>query len=266
MKLAAIINLWDGEELLLGSIKTIKDHVDLLIIVYQVRSNFGEMHRAYDLEERKSTVCGIPAIWENYEPIELGGLLNEQNKRNIGLAIAKREGCTHFLHMDIDEYYEDFASLKQEFIDSQAFGSVCPIYTYFKKPTWRLENLDGYYVPFIHRLLDNTQAGYGFPYSFYCDPTRVINQANVVKLSQPMHHFSWVRMDIERKARNSSAGQHGNKLSGLLKQYWELERDEQLPTVIEDMGGQNLIVVDDIFMIGDVLSTKSGQKRDKNMD
>ncbi len=42
MKLAAIYNVWDGVELLKHSIASIKQDVDLIIIVYQDISNFGE--------------------------------------------------------------------------------------------------------------------------------------------------------------------------------------------------------------------------------
>lgn len=246
-KLAAIYNVWDGDELLAGSVNTIKDHVDLIIIVYQNVSNFGEPHVP---NLRLDVKCEV--VLEKYLPVSMGGMHNEQNKRNIGLRIAREHGCSHFFHMDVDEYYEDFRMLKAEYIENRAAGSVCSILTYFKKPTWRLKNVDGYYVPFIHRLSNHTTAGYGFEGKFYCDPTRIINEADmVVLLSQPMHHFSWVRDDIERKARNSTAGQHGNRLAGLLADYHALDGVVD-PTGyrIGDMGDQELIVVPDTFRIG----------------
>ena len=43
MKLAAIYNVWDGVELLRGSMESVKDGVDLFIIVYQNVSNIGEV-------------------------------------------------------------------------------------------------------------------------------------------------------------------------------------------------------------------------------
>jgi len=44
MKLAAIYNVWDGVELLHGSIECIKDHVNQIIIVWQNVSNIGEIY------------------------------------------------------------------------------------------------------------------------------------------------------------------------------------------------------------------------------
>lgn len=255
MKLAAIYNLWDGIELLEGSLKTIMEHVDVFIFVYQKKSNFGE---DYDPEKEIMAATKIllqrskggfihsyfifdPTIWE--------GSTNEKKKRNIGLDIARENECTHFFHIDCDEYFEDFSALKKEYEASGHAGSVCPIYTYFKHPTWRLENLDGYFVPFIHELHEDTKAGMS-SYPFYCDPTRVINCSSVVKLSQPMHHFSWVRKDIQRKARNSSAKAFGNKLQGLLQDHSILQNDLQAEGyAIKDMGSQKLKIVPNLFGI-----------------
>jgi CRP-like cAMP-binding protein len=41
MKLGISYNLFDGEELLEGSIKQIRQHVDYVSVVYQTISNFG---------------------------------------------------------------------------------------------------------------------------------------------------------------------------------------------------------------------------------
>ena len=41
MKLGVSYNIFDGEELLEGSIKQIRQHVDHISVVYQVVSNFG---------------------------------------------------------------------------------------------------------------------------------------------------------------------------------------------------------------------------------
>jgi|SRR5690242_4904329 len=256
MKLAAIYNVWDGEELLQRSIDTIKDHVQVIIIVYQTISNMGESHEP-NLELETG---GAKLILQKYSPVVgNGGTFNEQEKRNLGLAVARQVGCTHFLHMDVDEFYQDFGKAKQEYIDSMAFGSVCRIFTYFCKPTWRLENLDGYYVPFIHRLQAHTTCGRGFAYTFYCDPTRVVNEANVVCLTAIMHHFSWVRKDIYKKARNSSAAQSGNRLQGLLADYNRvMNLIDPTGCEIADMGGQKLVVVDDIFNLGGLFSTNNG--------
>lgn len=203
MKLAAIYNVWDGVELLRGSMNCLKNHVDLFIIVWQDESNFGEHYNP--LPEMADFLRDFNFILVRFEPIGVGGQRNETAKRNVGLQVAKLYNCTHFIQLDADEYYEDFAAAKELYIESGAAGSVCSIYTYFKTPTLRNEKPDGYYVPFIHRLEPFTTMGYFKNYPFYVDRTRHVNTENVVALPVQMHHYSWVRKDINRKARNSSA-------------------------------------------------------------
>lgn len=201
MKLAAIYNVFDGDELLDGSIFRLYDHVDHVIIIYQHVSNFGEVH--VPLLPRESAFRKIKNI--HYDPIlDMGPELNERAKRNLGLDIARALDCTHFLHLDCDEYYEDFEAMKALYIRSGRDGSACRMRTYFKLPTLMMDPPEDYYVPFIHELNGYTKAG-SPGYQVYVDPTRGINCRNVVIMPQPMHHYSWVRKDIMRKVRNSSA-------------------------------------------------------------
>jgi len=213
MKLAAIYNVWDGVELLHGSMRSVACGVDLFIIVWQDVSNHGEVFSplaGLDLFE-------FPVEFLQFEPEAVEPWQNETNKRNAGLALARKHGCTHFLHMDCDEYYNDFGKVKEEYIGTGSAGSVCQMYTYFKRPTLRFENHDNYFVPFIHEIKPHTIAG-GRAYPFRVDPTRRINEEDVVQLKSMMHHFSWVRNDIERKARNSTARKNIMK-SSLLNDY-----------------------------------------------
>jgi hypothetical protein len=213
MRLYAIYNAWDGDELLHGSIERIINHVDRVIIVYQEVSNYGEAYTPilptgkkirpvkYELEKAKSAAdC-------------------ERSKRNLGLHIAKQHNATHFLHMDCDEYYQDFGRALTGYLQATMGmkGSVVKLHTYFKHPTWKLENDENYFVPFIHPLRPDTFAG-GRNYPFRVDPTRRINEIDVVELPIHMHHYSWVRRDIERKVRNSSARANLMK-SKHLKEY-----------------------------------------------
>ena len=207
MKLAALYNVWDSEELLPHSIESIIDHVQMVLICVQKISNYGEPNE--DNEEIILDICDMypeNVFVYHYTPIiSNGAMWNETQKRNLLLEKAKKFQCTHFLHMDCDEMYEDFGKAKQEYIDSGSEGSVCEMFTYFKHPTLRFENVDNYYVPFIHELFDNTSVGMHPEYPFYADPTRRVNCTDVTLISEKMHHFSYVRVDIERKIRNSSA-------------------------------------------------------------
>jgi len=224
--LAAIYNVFDGEELLKGSIDCLKNDVDHIIIVWQDVSNFGEFHNP--MPEITRATEGFNAHLIYYRPdvikSQKSGMINEARKRNIGLTKARELGCTHFLHIDVDEYYHDFATAKQLYFDSGRAGSVCRMYTYFKRPTLRLEQPENYYVPFIHEIKRHTRTGFQ-DYPFHVDPTRKINESDVGELPIKMHHFSWVRKSIARKARNSSA----KNLSQHLHYYDIAENGTYLP-------------------------------------
>jgi len=122
------------------------------------------------------------------------------------------------------------------------YGSVAKIITYFKRPNLRLKSFDNYYVPFIHKLHPNTVTGMP-TYPFYVDPTRRINTDEVFLITDSMHHFSYCRLDIERKMRNSSARNNIMK-SKLLEDY----NNPNLGAgyFLKDYG-QTLIEFEDIF-------------------
>lgn len=246
MKLAAIYNVWDGEELLLKSMGQVKNHVDLFIIVWQDISNWGQYHNPISNIDF-SLFSNVLLIKYAHDPGTLP-VNAEKEKRNLGIQIALEHNCTHFLHMDCDEFYQDFESAKRQYIRSGKQGSVCRILTYFKSPILRLRGYDNYFVPFIHKLKINTLAGY-YSYPYYCDPTRRINTNNVCLINEPMHHFSWVRRNIERKANNSTA-RNNIKKSNLLNDYYSPETKEGSKLV--DYQNQELIKVDDIFNLSEI--------------
>lgn len=251
MKLAAIYNIFDGVELLKGSMQCLAGHVDMFILVVQKTSNFGDEFDGFDQldfsEFDQGTICII-----RYEPINFGpgykqGAWNEIKKRQIGIDMAKSSGCTHFLCLDCDEYHQDFGGAVQEYLATGADGSVCPLFSYFSKPIYRTEFLDNYYVPFIHKLHSWTDTGVE-KYPFYVDPTRRINTNDVVKLQHVMHHFTWIRKDIAMKVRNSTARQNILK-SNLLEDYWSKELESDPEGYLVQGLGQRLTVVDNIFNI-----------------
>lgn len=209
MELVAIYNVWiDAFEHLGPSIDYINDHVDGIIITYQETSNRGE--GIFPLERKTylnklEYLERLGCILQSCEPIpEATAQSNEIRKRRRGIELAREMEYTHFFHIDSDEYWPEFKEAKQAYIDSKANGSVCRLHTYFKKPTLRLEEPEGYHVPFIHTLKRTTEITKG-RYPFYVDPTRKINESNVVLLPQFMHHMSWVRLNLRRKFRNSTA-------------------------------------------------------------
>ena len=247
-KLCAIYNCWDSTELLKYSVESIKDHVDLIIIVWQKISNYGESFDPEpDIEELITTKIQLNHF---YPDLKKTGMQNETEKRNIGLAIARSYQCTHFFHIDADEMYRDFSKLKDAYFRKEEVkpttdGSVLKIITYFKHPTLSLEKADNYFVPFIHKLNPDTTAGIQNRYPHYVDPTRRINASDVFEITGYMHHYSWVRKDIERKVRNSSAKANIER-SQLLQDY---HNPELGPGYFLKDYGQKLIEVPNYFNI-----------------
>jgi hypothetical protein len=243
-KLAAIYNVFDGVELLKGSMNTLKDHVDVFVLVVQDVSNYGETFDGFkdlDLSEFNTVVI-------HYNPdVRRPGHKNEAAKRNLGIQEARNLDCSHFIQMDCDEYFQDFGAAKQAYLDAGFPGSVCPILTYFKRPEFRLKKFDNYYVPFIHQLHSDTITG-ASSYPYYVDPTRRINQLEVVLMDHPMHHFSWIRKDIAMKVRNSSA-KHNIEKSKLLEDYWSKDLEVNPEGFFLKDFDQKVTVVENIFGI-----------------
>jgi len=248
VKLAAVYNVFDGVELLVGSMRSVKDSVDLFIIVYQDISNFGEQYNPLSHLPVEQMDEEFKIIWIKYEPAMMG-MLDEKQKRNFGINAAREHGCTHFIAMDCDEYYlvGDFERGKKLFLESGCEGSVITLYSYFGEATLRQENRDSYYVPFIHKLDAHTVTGAPV-YPYYVDPTRKINCASVKLLLIDMHHYTWVRKDIELKARNSSAKRNIER-AGLLKDYYTAKEG----AVVN--GGNRLIKVPDYFGITEMIDS-----------
>jgi hypothetical protein len=149
--------------------------------------------------------------------------------------------------MDCDEYYKFFGEAKEIYLRFGHKGSVVPLYTYFKKPTLRLEVPENYYVPFIHELRDDTTAGV-MKYPFYVDPTRRINESDVIEIPIHMHHYSYIRKDIDRKIRNSTARK--NLLKSLHRE--EYDRDLKAGDYLKCFD-RTLIEVPDYFNINSML-------------
>ncbi len=208
MKLIAVYNVFDGDELLAASIKSIIDHVDAVLIIWQDVSNYGEQYRPAVFSDEINAFGG-KIFSVKYDPIvDMGGPMNERAKRNMGLDMARKLGGTHFIGMDCDEFYQDFGRAKELYLSLEEQdgidGSVCRLQTYFREVTFQFDKPEDYYVPFIHKLRPETKNG-SSSYPFYVDPTRTVNANHVVELPIFMHHYSWCRHDIMRKARNSSA-------------------------------------------------------------
>lgn len=225
MRLAAIYNVWNDDTDLLGlSVQNMFPLVDGFIIVHSVKSNFGET------SDRVLVFTNENILKLKFEPdLTLAPSVNERYKRNAGLQKARELGYTHFIMMDADEFYQQYSFMveKQRFIDNpDLLGMVCALKCYFKSPTLTVP--DKTLVPFIHKITHELCFTWNpnYPFAFEgvkreirIDPTRQMNINSGVEWSDiTMQHYSWVRSDVQKKIRNSTARQNIEK-STIVKDY-----------------------------------------------
>jgi hypothetical protein len=233
MKLIALYSVFDGEELLEGSISQIRPHVDFVLCCVQTVSYSGETYLGGKAVVESLKARGLVDQIAPYQPLPgVSGQRNEVRKRFGAIQLASKAGFSHFFHVDCDEYFEsaEFASAKALIENAGADGSVVCSKTYFKRPDWELEGIDEAFFPFIHRIHQHT-ASCGSDYPFWCDPTRTVNARDVLMIPQAVatqHHFSWVRRDVSSKVRNHSLSPTF-KGTGILEDYQNAQVGSYIP-------------------------------------
>lgn len=254
MKVGVSYNLFDGEELLPYSIKQIRKNVNYISVVYQLTSNLGNP-ASNNLEKKLEQLKekGLIDELHHYEPdFKLTPHENEKKKRDIGLELAKKHGCTHFMSMDTDEFYEeeqfdyalDYIMLHN--IKTSAVGIVeylkepenqlIGTYTFIKKDT----DLYNFYVPFIIKInkFKTSKHGKGY-FPCYTDPTRKLFHSGRFRLFPiqeiVMHHMATIRLDLDKKYDNSSFLDSSKEVQEHLKNIqqevlaFDFEKSKTLP-------------------------------------
>ena len=212
MKLGISYNVFDGEELLEDSIKQLRNLVEYVSVIYQKTSNYGNKcdENLIPLLDRLKSNGLIDELLEYSPEINRGSHFNEIEKRNIGLKLSKKNGCTHHMSMDTDEYFinEQFKFLKDKMIEGNYDSSFCKMISYYKTSEYMRLPLEEYFVSLIYKINDTSN----FNLNNYCpvivDATRKINSVNPIIFNRDeieMHHLSMVRDNIESKFINSSA-------------------------------------------------------------
>ena len=214
MKLGVSYIVFDGIELLEHSIKQIRKHVDYVQVVYQTDSWFGHKIKNEDLIILNSLkVRGLVdelSKFSNFTPLK-DSIANsiaraksyEMEKRYFGLKSALKKGCTHYLCMDVDEFYveEQFAIAKSEIEKKDYSLTAVRFINYVKLPTLH-RGYDPSRVPFICKINESSKMTNRF--FVKCDPTRGISSNpktthefdnNIIT----MHHMETVRKDLKTK-------------------------------------------------------------------
>ena len=252
MKLAVAYNIFDGVENLEASVNNILPVTDILIGVYQTVSNYGNLieQDTHSLLNR----LGFTYIVEYIPELNQTPHYNEIAKRNIGLEIARKNGCDLFMTMDCDELYNltEFKRALSDFERSNCDASTCQMQTYFGNKDWVYKDAEEYHVPLFYKTDKNDTRKFKefVHYPVLCDPTRKLPSSKVLVFPRStiqMHHYSYVRDDIRMKLINSSAlRNYKEKVDSIVTAYsnWNNE-----PTCLTVHGETELMRVDDLNII-----------------
>jgi hypothetical protein len=228
-KLALTINCFDASELLFDLISQIRDQVDWVAGFYQKKSYWKTPMDPKDMEElHRLKGLGLIDDLIEFKPNFLRySREQETDKRNMGIELAKQQGCSHILNIDADEYYdaEQFRNAKN-IINEKGWPITYWSYVnYFRDLEHYLVYPFRPFVPGIHSTF--------FTYTFNgpapgpTDPTRrILNPLNIgTYLFEDeeirMQHLAWVRKNIRKKLENWSAKDHfdQNLINKAVKQF-----------------------------------------------
>lgn len=219
-KIGISINMWKGEEFLPHLIAQIKKHVGYVVVVYQDKSNFGEIREDFKPILKRMVEYDFISEYVVYSPKtdveeKYLGIANELEKRNIGLKKCIENGCTHLFDCDTDEFYhtEQFEKAVKEVIEGGYDSSFAKMRTYYKYPDCVLKEVENYYVPFIYKIDENSKfepiENIDFP--VLTDGKRRIKSSHPLVFNEDelmMHHYSYVRKskyDMLSKFNNASS-------------------------------------------------------------
>lgn len=149
-------SVFDGEELLEASIKTIRKEVDYINVVYQLKSWFGN-DANLNLYQYLKTLYDKGLIDEliEFKPnFSVNSNVNEIKKRNLGLKHAKKQNINYFMTMDVDEFYiqSELKNAKSSIVKNKITHSFCDIVNYGISPNKRIISQTASYIQFFTKI------------------------------------------------------------------------------------------------------------------
>lgn len=225
-KLGYGIVAFEGTEHIKNITYELRELVDEIVVCLQEYSYHGDKIDKKDvavIEDLKAHGLVDKIIWftedEKYksmtsdEDIAENPRRIETDKRNFILDTLEKDGCSHSMVTDSDEFYDkrDFANAKK-LIDlaEEIHVTYCQYINYWKDYRHYLVWPFDSFCPFI------TESKYRFSYRCGCfngaiDPTRIYQLQDgdsYYKFNWDilrMHHLSWIRMDIKKKINSWSS-------------------------------------------------------------
>lgn len=256
MRLAACYSLFNGLELLEGSMRSVIEDVDMIILCVNTHSHFGTPdNRPAKFVEKYRNKPGFHII--SYTPDQsINSKENERRKHQLMINKARELSASHFILMAEDHFYmpREFRQAKKVVEHLSLSTSFTRMFTYYKYPTWRLTPIEDYSCPFITRLDSDLKISRNPAYPIKVDPSLEIDRVGNWHLFDEktimLHHFSMVRDDIAYKFQNAAASIRWNadRIGVFLKEYNEY--DIKTNPGITYFKGRKIEIVEDTFGIG----------------
>ena len=211
MKLSLLYTYFNGFDQLINSIEKMHDLVDSVVVCYQTTSNKGHVSGTIESELNHLSNTFPNVILLNWEPNPNSDTKqNERDKHNFMIQHIKQTDSTHFIMSACDHVYTSghIEVAKKKMISENLDICFTKMFTYYKHENWRVDPIEEYFMPFIHKLHASTKIVTG-KYPAYVDPSVKVNTCKRFHIFKPseciMHHYSMVRNDIENKFNNAAA-------------------------------------------------------------
>lgn len=229
MKLAACYTVFNGIELLEDAIESIESEVDEIIISYQLISNYGNISDEFLYWKDKHPQY----YYIEFNPnLSIDAKSNEKRKHQQLIEKARDLRCTHFFLSATDHLYitKELQFAKEKVKSNGFITTYTRMRTYFKSNDLCLNPLELYYMPFIC----STKVNIGVHAPVVVDPAcafkpfapfYVFPENEVL-----MHHFSWLRYDIDSKLDNAAAKVNWlNKVNEFKERYKKFKLGDKFP-------------------------------------
>lgn len=269
MVLGVSYTVFDGIELLEQSIRQIREHVNFVHVAYQNVSWFGKSVNKEDLQKidelKRKGLIDQANVYTSFSVLSNSSPQNiriaksyETNKRQFGLNICLSKGCTHFLSIDVDEFYipSQFKAAKDYIINTGVTSTACKFINYVNLPIYH-RGYSPAYVPFICKIDKSSKMTSSF--FAKCDPTRgITDSAKKIYAfstdSLTMHHMETIRKDLFKKYESTTRAIFNRaKTSELINNIKSIKSSESLldfnKIIFPALGSQKIYEVENIFNI-----------------
>jgi hypothetical protein len=205
MKLVLLYTYFNGFEQFEHSFSKMNELVDDVVFCYQRISNTGNTNDVLDLELNQ---LDKSIHWLEYVPnLSLNTKENERIKHALMIDYARKINATHFILSAVDHVYSREAV--ELALSENVDVTFTRMFTYYKHDNWRVEPPEDYYMPFVHKLYNDTTIVSNVRYPVITDPSVRVNTIGTYKVYDidecVMHHYSMVRKDIHNKFKNSAS-------------------------------------------------------------